>query len=259
MEAATLWEVRLEPGPTLPARRALDAIVERVSEVCPRPADPLEVTAVLESLGYTDAVIRELTAHGDSRSLGEQLFDRLRRTGVERPTRKLAGPTRRDDLRVLLQTFSLSSIYALPWMLTFVLQRWHPEMLQVPQAAAAPLALALMFSLIVSGGFVQCIARKGTFYTGLGQPALRAAVSARIWQCGIAVLGATALVAIAAAWYLEMFEVRYAAECCGSSGGSGTCRPRSPASSARFSCAARWGHRRSPPSCVPARWRSGSR
>jgi hypothetical protein len=211
MEVATLCEVRLQPGPTVSVPGALDPIVERVSQVCPRPADPLEVTAVLESLGYTDAVIRELTAHTDSRSLGAQLFKQLRATGVDGTTRKTIRHSRRDDLRVLLQTFSLSSIYALPWMLTFVLQHWHPELLQVPQSASAPLALALMFSLIVSGGFVQCIARKGTFYTGLGQPALGAAVSARIWQCGVAVLGVTALLAIAAAWYLEMFDLRYAA------------------------------------------------
>ena len=74
-----------------------------------------------------------------------------RRAGRAQPARR----SRRDDLKVLVQTFSLSSVYALPWILTFVLQRWHPEVLQVPQQAAAPLTLALMFSLIVSGGFVQ--------------------------------------------------------------------------------------------------------
>jgi hypothetical protein len=135
----------------------------------------------------------------------------MRVTGVEPPPRKPPVHGRRDDLRVLLQTFSLSSIYALPWILTFVLQRWHPGMLRVPQQAAAPLALALMFSLIVSGGFVQCIARKGTFYTGLGQPALGAEVSVRIWQWGVGLLAATAVAAVAASWYFEIFEPRYAA------------------------------------------------
>lgn len=211
MGVANLIGLRLAAYPADVATDALDTIVERVSRICPRPADPLEVTALLESLGYTDAVIRESTPHPDSRSLGKLLYEALRATGVEPAWRKAPAYSRRDDLRVLLQTFSLSSIYALPWILTFVLQRFHPEMLQVPPQAAAPLTLALMFSLIVSGGFVQCIARKGTFYTGLVQPALGAEVSLRIWQCGVGALAATAVAALAASWYFDIFELRYAA------------------------------------------------
>ena len=212
MQVAHIGALRLLPYPVpAPATDALDQIVERVAGVCPRPADPLEVTAVLESLGYTDAVIRELTSHHDSRSLGRSLYATMHVHGVDRPAKPAPAHSRRDDLRVLVQTFSLSSIYALPWVVTFVLQRWHPEMLQVPQQTAAPLALALMFSLIVSGGFVQCMARKGTFYTGLGQPALGAEVSLRIWWLGTMALGASAVVALGAAWYFEIFEPRFAA------------------------------------------------
>src|SRR3954468_8415753 len=95
---------------------ALDQIVERVSAVCPRPSDPLEVTAVLESLGYTDAVIQELTTHPDSRSLGRALYESGRVWGIEPPPKLPRLHTPRDDFRVLLQTFSLSSIYAVPWV-----------------------------------------------------------------------------------------------------------------------------------------------
>jgi hypothetical protein len=211
MGVANLIGVRLAAFPADVAPDALDTIVERVSAICPRPAHPLEVTAVLESLGYTDAVIREITPHPDSRSLGELLFEGLRASGVEPPAEPRPAHDSREDVRVLFQTFSLSSIYALPWIVTHVLQRWNPEMLQVPQDAAAPLALALIFSLIVSGGFVQCIARKGSFYTGLGQHALGAQVGARIWQCGVGVLALTALGAVAVSWYFDIFQARYAA------------------------------------------------
>jgi hypothetical protein len=210
MQVATLIGGR-PAAASAAAANALSTIIERVSGVCPRPADPLEVTAVLESLGYTDAVIREITPHPDSRALGALLYDVMHATGVEPAARKPARRSRRDDLKVLVQTFSLSSVYALPWILTFVLQRWHPEVLQVPQQAAAPLTLALMFSLIVSGGFVQCIARKGTFYTGLDQPGIGAEVSLRIWQWGAGVLAATAVAAVTVSWYFDIFAVRYAA------------------------------------------------
>lgn len=210
MQVATITGGRHVAAPAA-AANALSTIIDRVSVVCPRPADPLEVTAVLESLGYTDAVIREITPHPDSRALGALLYGIMHATGVEPAARRPPAASWRNELKVLLQTFSLSSVYALPWMLTFVLQRWHPEVLQVPQQAAAPLALALMFSLIVSGGFVQCIARKGTFYTGLEQPGLGAEVSLRIWQCGIGVLAATGLAAVAVSWYFDIFALRYAA------------------------------------------------
>lgn len=188
---------------------ALAPIIERVSAVCPKPSHPLEITAVLESLGYTDALIRELTSHTDSRSLGQALYESGCVRGVEPPPKPVRPHSLVDDLRVLLQTLSLSSIYAVPWVLTFALQRWHPEMLLVPHQAAAPLALALMFSLIVSGGFVQCMARKGTFYNGLRQPGLGAEVSLRLWQCGATALVTSAALAVGAAWYFEIFEPRF--------------------------------------------------
>lgn len=211
MLAARLTDPGFCPGVPEVASDALDQIAERVSAVCPRPSDPLEITAVLESLGYTDAVIQELTPHCDSRSLGQALYESGRVRAEEPPPKTSRQQRRRDHLRVLLQTFSLSSIYAVPWVVTFAVQRWQPEMLLVPQQAAAPLALALMFSLIVSGGFVQCMARKGTFYNGLRQPALGAEVSLRIWQCGTVALAASAGIAIGAAWYFEIFEPRFSA------------------------------------------------
>src|SRR4029079_922447 len=117
-----------------------DSVVARVAEVCPRPSDPLEVTAVLESLGYTDAGIAETTGLPDSLVLGRVLFDLLRIDGVE-PARPRPKGDRRRDLHLLLQTFSLSSVYALPWVVTFLLQRWRPDLLRVPQGAGAPLTL----------------------------------------------------------------------------------------------------------------------
>ncbi len=213
MGVANMLGVRLASVTADVMPDALDTMLERVADVCPCPVDPLEVTAVLESLGYTDAVIRESTAQPDSRAVGHLLYSALRACpdAEEPPARTPADGGRREELRVLLQTFSLSSIYALPWMLTYSLQQWHPEMLRVPQQAAAPLTLALMFSLIVSGGFVQCIARKGTFYTGLNQPALGAEVGVRIWQTGVGVTAASALVAVIVSWYFDIFEPRYAA------------------------------------------------
>src|SRR3954447_20396039 len=84
---------------------AMERIAARVATVCPRPANAFEVTAVLESLGYTDRVIADETGLADTLSLGRVLYDVLRATGVD-PSRTAPGPDRLRDLQVLLQTFS---------------------------------------------------------------------------------------------------------------------------------------------------------
>jgi hypothetical protein len=208
MDVVTLEDLAT-PGCTAPAAGAVAGIAARVAQVCPRPFDPLEVAAVAESLGYTDAVILDETGLPDSRALGAVLFDMLR--AAPAPAAPPEKARRLRDLHVLLQTFSLSSVYALPWAATYAVERWRPELLRVPQAASGPLALAVMFSLIVSGGFVQCIARKGGFYGGLGQPALGAEVALRIWRAGAAALAITAAGGLALAWYFDVFMMRYAA------------------------------------------------
>jgi hypothetical protein len=81
--------------------------------------------------------------------------------------------------------------------------------MQMPPDAAAPLSVALMASLILSGGFVQCIARKGQFYTGLSQPRLGAVVCRRIWQVGLAAATAAACIAVLIGLYFEVFQPRY--------------------------------------------------
>jgi hypothetical protein len=191
----------------------LEPLLTRVGAACPSLADPFEATAIVESFGYTDRIIQEEFGEPDSRALGAIVFGRLQ--GAAAPI-DAAGPPKelrrgrlRDDLRVLAQTCSLSLIYSMPWIAAFVFERSYPDVLQVPPQAAAPLTVGLMASLILSGGFVQCIARKGQFYASLSQPRLAAAVCLRIWQAGLAAATLAALAGIATGLYFEVFQPRY--------------------------------------------------
>jgi hypothetical protein len=191
----------------------LEPLLNRVASTCPSLADPFEATAIVESFGYTDRIIREEFGVADSRALGQAIFSCL--ASDPRPITPGVGPRARqtrsrlsDDLRLLAQTCSLSLIYSLPWVATFVVERYRPNLLQIPADAAAPLTVALMASLILSGGFVQCIARKGQFYQSLGQPALGAAVCRRIWRTGFVAAVAAVAAGVAVGLYFEIFQPR---------------------------------------------------
>jgi hypothetical protein len=192
----------------------LEPLLTRVAATCPSLADPFEATAIVESFGYTDRIIQEEFGEADSRALGAIVYGRLQ--DADAPPLEAVGPSQelrrsrlREDLRVLAQTCSLSLIYSMPWITAFVFERYYPDVLQVPPQAAAPLTVALMASLILSGGFVQCIARKGQFYASLSQPRLGAAVCLRIWQAGLAAATLAALAGIMTGLYFEVFEPRY--------------------------------------------------
>jgi hypothetical protein len=56
----------------------LDALVAEVSARVPQPVDPLEITAVLESMGITDDVAREDYAAASSFELADRIFEPVR-------------------------------------------------------------------------------------------------------------------------------------------------------------------------------------
>src|SRR5215210_375297 len=156
---------------TLTRERALDQLVTAVASARPRLLDAWETTALIESLGYTDARIRREFDFADTAALGRHVFDTLSRRPTP-PAAAIDRPPERPAIVSLLNSVASSLVYALPWLVTFIVERVRPDALRLPGAAGPPLSLAVMISLIVSGGFIQAIARRGQFYIGLKQPGL---------------------------------------------------------------------------------------
>lgn len=192
--------------------RELEELAGAVAAVSPQIADAWEATACVESFGYTDRAVAQDFGLANTRVLGERIYAELASASAN-PTRAHAarasdtvGGRIRAEVGVFLRTFSSSFVYSLPWILMFFLEHWRPDALRLPPDFAAPLNLALMASLITSGGFIQAIARKGGFYLCLEQSELARRICARIRQLGAAV---TALVAVGAgvlALYFDIFD-----------------------------------------------------
>jgi hypothetical protein len=81
--------------------------------------------------------------------------------------------------------------------------------MRLPGNAGPSLSLALMLSLIVSGGFIQAISRRGQFYVGLKQPGLAALVTGYLLRLGaMAAMGAAAA-GLFVGWYFNLFAWPY--------------------------------------------------
>lgn len=186
----------------------LDAIVASVRSASPDLVDEWEVIAIVEAAGYSDARVRDEFKLADARALGRAVYERLRRERrppAPRATEPGRGRRMREALASFAGDFFNSVVYAVPWLVMFWMQHVRPEVFAVPGELAAPLMLAIMGSLVVAGGAVQAIARKGVFYTSLGERAVAYRVTRKLFDCGAAVAVAAGAMAAAAAWYFSLF------------------------------------------------------
>src|SRR5438445_5639817 len=118
---------------------ALDALVDAVRAARPHLIDEWEATAVIESLGYTDARIRRELGFTDTAALGVYVFSVL--SGRPAETIDVPGPRVPPPLLQLIDSVGASLVYALPWLVVFLLERVRPEALRLPAGAGPPLSL----------------------------------------------------------------------------------------------------------------------
>src|SRR5579871_4235612 len=185
--------------------RDLDRIIAMVRRTRPVLLDAWETAALIESFGYTDARIQREFAVENSLELGRLVFESpWRPRGLPAPID--VGPSDAESRAAALGSSLVSSlVYAAPWVATFAVELWAPDALRLPGGTGPALTLALMLSLVVSGGFVQAIARRGQFYLGIEQPALAAAMSGYLFRIGLAVAVTSAAIGIAGGWYFGLF------------------------------------------------------
>lgn len=186
----------------------LEELVEAVTSVSPTPADHWEVTAVIESLGYTDLRVREEFGYENASLLGRYIYERL--LAEPQPTPLAMVETGRlEEVRVFFEKFLSTFVYALSWIVIMFIETSDKSQSLLPAELASPLGLAVMFSLVATGGFVQVIARRGLFYVSLGEPALARRVSLLLLRLGLIVAILLATSGLLSSFYLELFDDRY--------------------------------------------------
>jgi hypothetical protein len=193
-------------GQALVRRSAIDALIANVASARPRLLDRWEAAALIESFGYTDSRLQREFGFDDSLSLGSFVYEKLRARSAAVQSQPEPGPSIARDL---LNSVSASIVYAVPWLVLFIIERYQPAALRLPGEVGPPLNLALMMSLVVSGGFVQAIARRGQFYIGIKQPALGSIVTGYLFRLGAGAAVVVAAVGSGIAAYFGLFAWPY--------------------------------------------------
>ncbi|MCS6885037.1 MAG: hypothetical protein RMM17_01140 [Acidobacteriota bacterium] len=172
-----------------------------VADACPNPIDHWEVTAVVESLGYTDDRAKEL-GYDDVAVLGRYIYERL--NGAAR-SETPDETSYRKEVYVFLEKFLSTFVYTASWIIVMFVDAKDV----LPAELASPLSLSVMVSLIVSGGFIQIIVKRGSFYVSLGEENLAYSICISFLQMGLIVSIIVAIIGILLNAYLSIFEDKY--------------------------------------------------
>lgn len=171
------------------AESSFAGLVRQVVEANPDPQDELDVAALLESLGWTDARAEEQFGHPDVFSLAREIFVEIRRELRQEPL--FAGPRIRlwkllfDSFLQFLHglTFALPMAVATLAMILLHVTFIASLTLQVEQATA--LALATFLSYLCTGGYIQSMAHSVYLFLGLQEPLLARDTAWRLMRWGL--------------------------------------------------------------------------
>ncbi|MCL6452423.1 MAG: hypothetical protein K6T78_02215 [Alicyclobacillus sp.] len=143
-------------------------LLDAIHELHLHPEDVYEVTALLESLGWTDARARQRYGAEDVFDLARRLYE-LERPAIDVRSgdyvvpasawRRFAEATR-QFLRGIV--FALPMVLSIVSMLTLHFSLWSYQFLPVNLATA--IAIGTILSFLTVGGFMQAIARRAFFY-----------------------------------------------------------------------------------------------
>ena len=149
-----------------------DALVEEVHKACAQPLNILQVTALLESAGVTDTIARRRYGYTDVFALAESIAGRFQ-TALAEPAPPPEAKVAPEDWKTTLIDYGRGPMGLLPLILLTVLINLYQNFGQWDSSRILTLSISTVSSLLVTGGFVQIAARKGSSY--LSQGYIRAA------------------------------------------------------------------------------------
>lgn len=133
----------------------------QVQETNPDVQDPLDVAAILESLGWTDRRVEESFGYPDIFQAAEDLYNDIRRSLEQSPLPIKVTITARALLLSIIRdighglTFTLPMIVSVAAMITLHISFASYQFFSVANATA--IALATFLSFLTTGGFTQAM------------------------------------------------------------------------------------------------------
>lgn len=167
-----------------------------------------EIAALIESFGCNDRVAESL-GHRDIFEYARELvadFQPDPKPALKRNPGRLVF---NHELKCAGQKLCQSLAYAIPWFALVLVEYLRPNALNVSPQLGACLSLSLIASLVLTGGFIQTITRAGTFYRGLGQPALAHYMCTQLLSIGLTFSLALTLIGILCGFYFHLFSSVY--------------------------------------------------
>ena len=167
-----------------------------------------EIAALIESFGCTDRMAKSL-GHRDIFEHASVLVADFKPDPKPALKRNPGRLVVRHELTCAAAKLSQSLAYAIPWFALAVVEYLRPDVLNVSPRLGACLSLSLIASLVLTGGFIQTITRTGTFYRGLGQPALAHHMCTQLLNFGLTCTLALTLTGIILGFYFHLFTSVY--------------------------------------------------
>ena len=183
----------------------LQTLVGAVRRRAPDLVDEWEATAWIESFGWSDDRVRAAFGLSDTRALGRYVYECS--TARVPPAASVRQPgDRQTALAIVAGAYTSTLVYALPWLVTFAVEGLWPDAFDTQPDMAGPISVAVMVSLIATGGFVQAIARKGSFYLGMQQVVMARHVAWLLCRAGLVSTLLLAGAGLIAGTYFNIFE-----------------------------------------------------
>jgi len=146
-----------------------DAITELAIEIARRdsmPVDSLEVAALIESLGITDAVAQQRYGVADVFDLGKVVLTQMRAsalTGHIRPQR----PDRPQTFGDALRDYIRGPMAVAPSLIMLLIIFTFASVGHMDSTRILALSLGMTGGMLLASGFVHSIGRRGSIYLGM--------------------------------------------------------------------------------------------
>lgn len=190
--------------------RSWKDLLTDVHELAPDVADAQEIAALVESFGYTDRTVRQW-GFANVFALAEHMFLNFPQSSrsQQRVVRPSKWPSIWTETKSASRKLSASLAYSIPWMALLALEYLRPHALQVSAEFGSALSLSLIASLVTPGGFIQMIARAGSFYFGLLEPFLAHRFCVLLLKLGVASSLLLAVLGVLLGAYFHVFPGVY--------------------------------------------------